>query len=85
MPDKISASVYLVIEPTRRYGNPIQVREFAIREMRKNKPNLRGGELAVKVRLNLDPSLFDEYIPVLDAFIEGHDIIVPTVEVLPSE
>lgn len=85
MSEKISASVYLVIEPGWRSGLPSRVREFSIKEMRKGKPALRGGQLAVKVKLNLDPALFDEYIPVLEASIEGHDIIAPEVEVLEAE
>lgn len=85
MSEKISSSVYLVIEPTRRGGFPSRVLDFTVREMRKNKPSLLGGQLAVKVKLNIDSSLFDEYIPVLEATIEGHDIIAPEVEVLPAE
>lgn len=78
MADKITSSVYLIIEPGRRRGLPA----FSIRGMRQSKPRLESGQLAVKVKLNLDPSLFDEYIPTLEATIEGHDLIQPEIEVV---
>lgn len=82
---QITQSVYLVISPGQRRGYPSVVREFNIVDLRKGKPALKSGQLAVKVKLNLDSALFDEFIPVVEATIEAADVIEPTVEDMSLE
>jgi hypothetical protein len=79
-PDIRTSSVYLVLERARwRYDPP------RIIAMRQEKPSLRGGQVAVKVRLNIPMALFDEFIPVVEADIEEGDFIAePEIEIEPA-
>ncbi len=68
-------SVYLVCTRD-RYG-------FRITEMRKNKPAMKSGQVAVKVKLRIPKQTFDEFIPEVLAEIGTADIIPPEVKVVP--
>lgn len=82
---KLHDSAYLVLTPEFWRYRPEDVRGFNISELRKRKPALRRGQVAVKVRLEIDASVFADYIPTVVAQIEGTDLLQPTVEVLTPE
>lgn len=70
------ASAYLVLEKD-RYG-------FDIREMRKGKPAMKAGQVAVKVIVKMRRSVFEEVIPTITAEVSRADLIEPVVEVVPA-
>jgi hypothetical protein len=72
----LEASAYLVLSRD-RYG-------MNITEMRKNKPGLRPGQVAVKVKLLVDAKLFADFIPEVTATLEAGDVIEPVVEIEPA-
>lgn len=79
MTDIRTASAYLVIEKDAwAYGRP------RITAMRKNKPALESGQIAVKVNLKIPMAIFDQFIPVLEAEISEPDVIAPTIEIEPE-
>lgn len=47
----------------------------------KGKPNLRAGEFAVKINLEVDDEYIDRAIPVVDVDIPEPAMMTPTVEV----
>lgn len=61
-----------------RYNQP------SIRGTRSTKPNLKSGEIAVRIVLTIDDTLFDQVIPTITAEIVASDIIEPTVTVEPA-
>lgn len=71
------AKAYLILE--RDYHG------MKIADMRKNKPSLRSGQVAVRVQIKINSTLFENLIPTISAEIQAADIIEPTVEVLPAE
>lgn len=80
---QLADTIYLVLTPQRaRYG-PLNaltgardVQSFKIAEMRKNKPTTRPGEVAVRVNIAVDHTLFDQYIPVVDVELAEGDVFV---------
>lgn len=56
---------------------------IVITRLTKTKPRLDVGEVAVKVKLNIDPDMFSEFLPVVEADIEAEHLIVsqPSVEI----
>lgn len=68
-------SVYLVLQRD-RFG-------MKVAEMRKNKPAMRAGQIAVKVRLRIPRKAFEEFIPSVVATIGENDVFEPKVEVIP--
>lgn len=75
---KKKVSAYLVLSAERnRYNDTIQ--SINIKAMRKAKPALEGGEVAIKIELFIDPAMFEEFIPVVKAELEATDLIVPEV------
>lgn len=52
---------------------------------RSTKPALDRGEVAVKVVLNLDDTLFATFIPTVEAEITSETIIAPEIELPPFE
>lgn len=77
-------SIYLVLKPeyARWGGSP---RGFFVSALRKTKPALDSGEVAVKVELSLDLDIFANFIPVVSAEIQAPDLIVPEVSVETAE
>jgi len=73
---KLRAAAFLVLE-RERFG-------MRIADMRKNKPALRAGQVAVRVQLTIEDSMFEELIPTVSAEIHPGEVLEPTVEVLPS-
>lgn len=71
------ASVYLVLE-RQRYG-------MSIVEMRKNKPSMRAGQVAVRVKLLMDAKAFEQLIPTITAELQLADMIEPTIEITPPD
>jgi hypothetical protein len=75
-PDIRTASIYLVLERSKwRYDPPRVV------SMRKEKPRLESGQVAVKVQLRIPMDLFNTYIPVVEAELAEGDFILPELEV----
>lgn len=77
---KLQESVYLVLTPTKRAYREDSVTgvravtEFAVDRKVKNRPITRQGEIAVKVNLTIDASLFDKIAPVVDVELEEGDL-----------
>jgi hypothetical protein len=69
-------TAYLILTRD-RYG-------FKISELRKGKPAMRAGQIAVRVRLRLPRKVWDEFIPEVTATIGESDLIPPTIEVIPA-
>lgn len=79
MAEKLSDSAYLVLTPELHRYYPTRVIGFKITGLRKAKPKLRSGQVAVKINLNMNSSVFEEYIPQVEVEISGTDIIAPPV------
>jgi hypothetical protein len=78
MTTRSTDTVYLVIGRS-RYNQP------KIMAMRQKKPFLEPGEVAVRLRLDIDSALFESVTPLVVAEIHAGDVIEPTVVVLPAE
>ena len=76
-----TVSCYLVIERDQRNSISLFPR---ISRMTKDKPALRTGQIAVKVNLKVPTSLFDQFIPQVEATITEPDVIVPSIELEPE-
>lgn len=79
MTDIRTASAYLVIEKAGWKWDPPR-----ITAMRKEKPALKSGQIAVKVSLKIPMAIFDQFIPVLEAEISEPDVIAPTIQIEPE-
>lgn len=84
----LTNDIYLVLEVTRYAYNPEtrkndMPRDFRVASMRKSPPALESSQVAVKLRLNVDSSMFQQYIPIIEATIEEAAIVapIPTVQV----
>lgn len=75
MTAKLEASAYLVLERD-RYG-------MSIKELRKGKPAMRAGQVAVKIKLLIDREAFEAMIPTVTAELSIADLIEPEVVVEP--
>lgn len=73
VPSPFEAMAYLVLEKE-RYG-------MRIAEMRKNKPALRSGQVAVRVKLIVDRKMFESFIPEVTAELQQGDVIEPVIEI----
>lgn len=76
---KLKESIYLVLAPSRREPFPNDrdiraVREFKVDRHTKNRPTTKQGEIAVKVNITIDASLFDKIAPVVDVELEEGDV-----------
>lgn len=71
-------SAYLVLE---RDGRNPSYRPPLVAAVRKGKPALESGQIAVKVKLSIPMSLFDTFIPVVEASISEADAIYPAIEI----
>jgi hypothetical protein len=77
---KLQDIIYLTLDPS-RFDSSGQPREFRVSGMRKTPPATRSGEVAVKIKLMVDSSLFAEYLP--EAVIEIDErAVLPRVEVI---
>lgn len=87
---KISAEAFLVLKPTSRSGLPVNgqrpVREFKIEKLTQNKPFTNRDEVAVRVTVAVDSTLFDSLIPHVEIELGEKDLFVNTrVEVQTVE
>ena len=79
MSKKLSTTVYAVLHPTRRYG-PVNeagirpVQDFSVDRITKKRPVTKVSELAVRLNLTIDASLFDKISPVIDIELEEGDL-----------
>lgn len=76
---KLKETVYLVLAPTRRerFPNDRDIRavtDFTVARTTKNRPTTKQGEIAVKVNIAIDASLFDKIAPVVDVELEEGDV-----------
>lgn len=75
-PDIRVTKAYLVLERAKwRYDPP------RIVALRKEKPRLESGQVAVRVQLRIPMSLFDTYIPIVEAELGEASLILPDLEV----
>lgn len=76
---KLKQDSYLVLTPTAREYRENErgvrpVTKFRIDRMVKNRPTTKQGELAVKVNITIDSSLFDKVAPVVNVEFEEGDV-----------
>lgn len=80
MTHKVSTTAYAVLKPTKRYGvlNPETglrpAQNITVTRMTKSRPTTAGDELAVKLNITLDASLFDKISPIVDIELEEGDV-----------
>lgn len=80
---KVKTTVYAVLAATRsRYHAPSEttgqrpVESFKIDRFTKNLPTTKANEVAVKLTLALDSSIFDKLIPVVEIELGERDLFV---------
>ncbi len=87
---KLNDGLYLVLTPTKHgprnvHGVP-SVREFRTSALRRERPNTKPGEVAVRLNLSIDSSVFEAVIPVVEVELGQHDTFVNVaVEVVPDQ
>jgi len=67
------ARAYLVLQKD-RYGHPDIV------ALRKEKPILASGQIAIRVVVNVPLGLFETFIPAVEVELHENEVIPPTVE-----
>jgi len=63
----------------------ITLNKSGIAGIRKGKPSLRSGQVAVKIRISVSDKFFDRTIPQVDIDIPDSYIQTPSIEVEPTE
>lgn len=76
---KLTQTSYLVLAPSKRRHYPNEqgvrvVEEFRIDRVTKNRPTTKQSELAVRINLTIDASLFDKISPIVDIELEEGDL-----------
>lgn len=87
---QLSDEFYAILKPFKRSGIPVNgqrpVREFKVERIRRDKPYTDADEVAVKLVITLDSTLFDEIIPTVNIELGAKDLFVNTeVQVEPVE
>ena len=59
--------------------------DLHVERIAQGKPRLNRGEVAVKIRLNVDEAAFREFIPVIEADVETRMSAAPEIEVLEQD
>ena len=72
---KLTTTAFLVLTPTKRQyaANAHGVRpvtEFKASRLTQNRPPTKQGEIATRVNITIDASLFDKIAPVIDIELE---------------
>ena len=62
-------SAYLIIE------------KGGIQMLRKNRPDLHAGQVAVKIQVDVSDAYFDRHIPQAHLTLAEEDILTPTIDV----
>jgi len=80
---KVSATTYLVLEPTHDFsGKATGLRVDRIVQSRPTKLNSR--HVAVQLRITIDSSVFEQFLPEVDVSIGGRgELLTPVVDVIP--
>lgn len=87
---KLTDEFYLVLSPTRHTGPPVNgqrsASEFKVERIRRGKPYTDKNEIAVRLKLVVDSTIFDAVIPNVEIELGEKDMFVNTqVEVLAQE
>lgn len=87
---KLEDDFYLVLKPTKRMGFPVNgqrpVAEFKVERIRRGKPFTDRDEIAVRLKLVVDSTIFDSIIPNVEIELGAKDMFINTqVEVLPQD
>lgn len=86
---KLSDEFYAILKPTRRFGPLVNgqrpVREFKVERLRRGKPFTNANEVAVKLVIEVDSTLFDDVIPTANVTIGSKDLFVNTSVEVTSE
>ncbi|WNN95057.1 hypothetical protein SEA_MAGRITTE_80 [Microbacterium phage Magritte] len=87
---KLTDDFYLVLQPTKHSGVPVNgqrpVSEFKVERIRRGKPFTNKNEVAVRLNLVVDSTIFDSIIPNVEIELGAQDLFVNTkVEVLATE
>lgn len=95
MTKKLSTTFYAVLKPTRRSGLPNEagvrpVADFGVDRITKNRPTTKSSEVAVRLNLTIDSSLFDKISPVVNIELEEGDLFANvqsqiSVDTIPTE
>ncbi len=57
------------------------IEKGGIQMLRKNRPDLHAGQVAVKVHVDVADEYFDRYIPQAHLTLAEEDILTPTIDV----
>ena len=87
---KLDDEFYLVLKPTKRFGVPVNgqrpVHEFKAERIRRGKPFTDRDEIAVRLKLVVDSSIFDAVIPNVEIELGAKDLFINTeVEIMAQE
>ena len=74
MSPKMEATVYLTVRKDPRYRT-----KLAVPKVTKTKPTLEANEIAVKVNLSIDQSVFEKLVPNINIDIKEEHIITQDV------
>jgi hypothetical protein len=86
---KLTDGFYLILAPNKlgarnEHGIPT-VRGFRASALRRERPATRDGEVAVRLNLTIDSSVFEAVIPVVEVELGEHDTFVNVaVQVVPE-
>jgi hypothetical protein len=87
---RLTDGVYLILTPTKHgprneHGIP-SVRGFRTSSLRRERPLTKNGEVAVRLNLGIDSSVFEAVVPVVEVELGEHDTFVNVaVEVISPE
>jgi len=76
---KIQTTAYLVLSPTERsYRENVHgvkpVTAFKVERLTQNRPSTRQGEIATRLNVTIDSSLFDKIAPVINIDLEEGEL-----------
>lgn len=84
-PQKVSAKAYLICTPDiYGSGDYRYVHEVRVTDVRKGKPALRRGQVAVRVKLVFDERALIESVPEVEVEVPSFVVPEPEAEVVPE-
>lgn len=78
----VKTSIYLVIEPQHNWRG--EVESIRVDRTTQTPPKLKSREIAVKVNLQIERNVFEQFLPVVDINLsDPRSFLTPTVDVEP--
>lgn len=76
---KLKTTAFLVLTPTKRLYTTNEhgvrpVTEFKVDRITQNRPATKQGEIATRVNITIDATLFDKIAPVIDIELEEGEV-----------